>query len=103
MNQPAHQMRPERRDAYDLERNNRMFADYLAAAMRHAKYELIEDGTYFGAIDELPGSWANAATLEKCKQEMEEVAEDWILLAIARHQDLPVIDGHTIMVAKVGE
>ncbi|MGH2501386.1 MAG: type II toxin-antitoxin system HicB family antitoxin [Ktedonobacterales bacterium] len=71
-----------------------MFADYLDAVMRHAHYELIEDGTYFGAIDELPGSWANAPTLDECMQEMRSVAEDWILLAIADHEALPEIDGH---------
>ena len=79
-----------------------MFAEYLAAAMRHAHYERIEDGTYFGAIDELPGSWANAPTLDECQREMEAEAEDWILFAIAQHQDLPVIDGHKLMVAKAG-
>lgn len=78
-----------------------MFAEYLNAAMRHARYEQIEDGTYFGAIDELPGSWANAPTLEECQRAMAAEAEDWILFAIARHQDLPVIDGHTLPVAKV--
>jgi predicted RNase H-like HicB family nuclease len=80
-----------------------MFAEYLDAAMSHAVYERIEDGTYFGEIKELPGSWANAPTLEECVQEMRSVAEGWILLAIARHTELPVIDGHTIVVAKVGE
>jgi predicted RNase H-like HicB family nuclease len=80
-----------------------MFAEYLDAAMSHAVYELIEDGTYFGSIGELPGAWANAATLEECVTEMRSVAEGWILLAIARQQDLPQIDGHKIVVAKVGE
>jgi predicted RNase H-like HicB family nuclease len=76
-----------------------MFAEYLAAAMRHAHYEFIaEDGLYFGAIDELPGSWANAPTLEECQQKMTVEAEEWILFAIARHQDLPEIDGHTLVV-----
>jgi predicted RNase H-like HicB family nuclease len=80
-----------------------MFAEYLAAALQHAHYELIEDGTYFGAIDELPGSWANASTLEECQQKMAVEAEEWILFAIVRHQDLPVIDGHKLVVAKVGD
>ncbi len=75
-----------------------MFAEYLQAAMSHAVYEQIEDGTYFGHIDELPGSWANAATLEECIQEMRSVAEGWILLAIADHEKLPEIDGHKLIV-----
>ena len=76
-----------------------MFAEYLDAVMRHAHYEFIaEDNAYFGAIDELPGSWAGGKTLEECQQELESVAEDWILLAIADHEALPEIDGHKLMV-----
>ena len=78
-----------------------MFAEYLEAAMNHAVYEQIEDGTYFGSISELPGSWANAPTLEECQRAMEAEAEDWILFAVARHQELPAIDGHRLTVAKV--
>jgi predicted RNase H-like HicB family nuclease len=74
-----------------------MFAQYLDAVMRHAHYELIEGGTYFGAIDELPGSWANAPKLDGCVQEMRSVAEGWILLAIADHAALPAIDGHKLV------
>ncbi len=80
-----------------------MFAEYLRAALRHAKYEQLGDGAYFGSIDELPGSWAHGSTLEECQRDMEAEAEDWILFAIARHQDLPEIDGHKLLVAKVGD
>lgn len=76
-----------------------MFTEYLDAAMRHAVYVQIEDGAYFGEIKELPGSWANAKTLEECVQEMRSVAEGWILLAMADHEDLPEIDGQRIVVA----
>ncbi len=80
-----------------------MFAQYLAAAMRHAHYEQMEDGAYFGAIDELPGSWVSASTLEECQQKMAVEAEEWILFALVQRQDLPVIDGHKLIVAKVGD
>lgn len=79
-----------------------MFAEYLQAVMRHAHYEQLEDGAYFGAIDELPGSWASAPTLEGRQRAMEAEAEDWILFAIARHQELPEIDGHKLLMAKAG-
>lgn len=75
-----------------------MFAEYLDAAMRHAVYEQIEDGSYVGYIDELPGSLAHAPTLEACKIEMRSVAEGWILLAIADHDELPEFDGHKLTV-----
>ena len=76
-----------------------MFTEYVDAVMRHAHDELIADGTYFGAIDELPGSWANAPTLDACVREMRSVAEDWILFAIADHEALPEIDGRRLIAA----
>ncbi len=80
-----------------------MFVDCLDAVMRHAHYEFIEeDGAHFGAIDELPGSWANAPTLDEGIHEMRSVAEDWILLAIADQEALPVIDGHTLAIEARG-
>ncbi|HEU5343827.1 MAG TPA: type II toxin-antitoxin system HicB family antitoxin [Ktedonobacterales bacterium] len=87
-----------------MDKEHAMFAEYLAAAMQHAHYEFIdEDGLYFGAIDELPGTWADGKTREACQAKLESVAEGWILLAIARHEDLPVFDGHKLTVAKVGD
>jgi hypothetical protein len=52
--------------------------------MRHARYELLEDdGTFYGEIAELPGVWANAATLEACRDEIAEVLEGWVIWACA--------------------
>ena len=37
-----------------------MIQEYIRAAMRHAKYEIIEDdGSFYGHIEECPGLWAN--------------------------------------------
>ncbi|MGH2584332.1 MAG: type II toxin-antitoxin system HicB family antitoxin [Dehalococcoidia bacterium] len=70
-----------------------MFADYVHAAMHRATYELLEDGTFFGSIPGFQGVWSNADTLEVCRDELAEVLEDWILLGIWLHHELPVIDG----------
>ena len=77
-----------------------MFAEYLDAAMLHAVYEQIEDGTYFGEIPSFQGVWSNAATLEAARQELVEVLEEWILFRISRQLDLPEVDGHTLAYAK---
>ena len=61
--------------------------------MRHAKYEIIEeDGSFYGHIPEFPGTWSNEKTLEACREELESVIEDYILIAVAHHDRLPVID-----------
>lgn len=72
-----------------------MLLDYIQAAMRKAKYEILpDDGSFYGSIPECQGVWANAATLEGCRDELQSVLEDWIFIKL-RHNDtdLPVIDG----------
>lgn len=71
-----------------------MLTKYIQAAMRRAKYEILEDdGSFYGHIPELQGVWANAGTLEACREELEEVLEEWITLGIAWHHPFPAIDG----------
>jgi predicted RNase H-like HicB family nuclease len=76
-----------------------MLTKYIQAAMRRAKYEIVEDdGSFYGHIPETPGVWANADTLEECREELESVLEGWILLGIAFHHSFPVLDGVEIKV-----
>ena len=71
-----------------------MFMSYVKAAMRHAHYEVLpEEGQFYGEISECNGVYASAETLEACREELEEVLEEWILFRIHRHLPLPVIDG----------
>jgi predicted RNase H-like HicB family nuclease len=56
--------------------------------MRQARYEIVEDdGSFFGSIPAIPGIWANAKTLEACRDELESVLEGWVLVGAAGHQD----------------
>ena len=76
-----------------------MLTEYINAAMRHARYEILpENGGYYGEIPELPGVWANADTLEACREELREVLEDWIALGLAQGSPIPPIDGIAIIV-----
>ena len=70
-----------------------MLTKYIQAAMRHATYELFEDGTFYGEIPVTRGVWANTDTLEECRAELKEVLEDWILIGLRRGHELPEIDG----------
>ena len=61
-----------------------MLTAYMRAAMRQARYEIVEDdGSFFADIPPIPGVWANAKTLEACREELESVLEGWVLLSIA--------------------
>jgi predicted RNase H-like HicB family nuclease len=71
-----------------------MLLQYIQAAMRRARYEILsDDGTYYGEIPDCPGVWANEPTLEGCRESLQSALEDWILFSVARHQPLPVLDG----------
>jgi predicted RNase H-like HicB family nuclease len=78
-----------------------MLTKYLEAAMRHAHYEILkDDGTYYGEIPGCRGVYANATTLEKCRIELAQVLEDWVLFRIYKNLSLPKIDGIKLTVKK---
>jgi predicted RNase H-like HicB family nuclease len=76
-----------------------MIAEYLDAAMRHAAFERIEDGTIFGSFPDelgLKGAWSDANSKEESYAELREVLEDWILVRISKQLPIPTIDGVSI-------
>jgi predicted RNase H-like HicB family nuclease len=70
-----------------------MLIEYIQAAMKQAKYKILEDGTYFGEIPGFPGLWASADTLEACRDELQSALEDWIVLGLQMGHDLPSVAG----------
>ena len=71
-----------------------MITEYIRAALHKAHYELLsEDNSFYGEIPGFPGVYANAPTLEACRDELTEVLEEWIMLRIAKRFSLPVVDG----------
>ena len=79
-----------------------MLTDYIRAAMRKARYEILpDDGTFYGEIPGFDGVYANADTLESCREELEEILEEWILLRVSKHLPLPVVDGIDLTIKEV--
>ncbi len=79
-----------------------MLTAYINAAMRSAHYEILEGGEgYVGKISGLQGVWANADTLEACRDELREVLEEWIILGLKMNHHIPVIDGIELNFEKV--
>ena len=70
-----------------------MLTEYIGAAMRRAMYEILSDGTYYGEISGFQGVYANAQTLESCREQLREVLEGWIVLGLRLGHTLPVVDG----------
>jgi predicted RNase H-like HicB family nuclease len=79
-----------------------MLTQYINSAMKRAHYEILEDDkSYYGEVKECEGVYANAATLEECRRELEQTLEDWILFRVAKNLDLPKIDGIDLSVREV--
>lgn len=71
-----------------------MLTEYIQAAMRKATYEILEDdGSYYGEIPGLQGVYANADSLEECREELQSALEDWILIGLQLRHTIPVVDG----------
>ncbi|MEH2390819.1 MAG: type II toxin-antitoxin system HicB family antitoxin [Nostoc sp.] len=69
-----------------------MLTNYIRTAMYKATYKLLEDGTFYGEIPECRGMWANAATLEACREDLQYTLEGWIVLGLRLGHTLPIVD-----------
>ena len=79
-----------------------MLVKYIQAALRHAKYELlVDDGSFYSEIPVCSGVYANAPTLEECREELAEVLEEWILFRVYKNRPLPAIDGIELKIKEV--
>jgi predicted RNase H-like HicB family nuclease len=78
-----------------------MLTEYIRAAMHQAKYEILpDDGTFYGEIPGFQGVYANADSLEGCREQLQEVLEGWIVLGLRLGHALPVVDGLELIVAQ---
>ncbi len=70
------------------------FPAYIRAALEHARYEPIEeDATIFATIPGFDGLWAMGDTRDAAEKELATVLEGWVLLGIAHHHAIPIVDG----------
>ena len=70
-----------------------MLIRYIQNALKHAEYKKLDDGTWFAEIPGFEGVWANGATVEECRSELEEVVGEWLVLKIRDGDSLPIVDG----------
>ena len=91
-------MSSDRQQGYDTP----VISQYLSAALGKARYEILpDDGSYYGEIPSFDGVYANAPTLEGCREELREVLEEWILFRVSRSLPLPVVDGHELTIRAI--
>ncbi len=77
-----------------------MLTEYIQAALRQANYEILEDGTFYADVPGMKGLYANASTLEACREELKESLEEWIVLGLQLGHTLPVLDGISLLFNK---
>ncbi len=79
-----------------------MLLEYIQAALRHAKYQILpDDGSFYGEIPLCNGVYANSGSLEECREELREVLEEWVLFRVYRNLALPAIDGIELIIREV--
>ena len=76
-----------------------MIREYVEEALRRAKYEKLDDGTYYAEVPGLQGVLATGRTLEACRTALAEVVEEWILVRVARGLKIPRL-GRTVVRVK---
>ncbi len=79
-----------------------MLTDYMKAALRKATYEILaDDSSFYAAIPGFDGVYANADSLEACRDELKEVLGEWILFRVSKNLALPVIDGLELKIRQI--
>ena len=79
-----------------------MLTKYIQTALRQAKYEILnDDGSFYGEVPVCNGVYANAQTLEECRDQLEEVLEEWILFRISKDLPLPVVGGIALKIKDI--
>ena len=77
-----------------------MFSEDIGAALRRAKYESLENGSYMATVDGLRGVIATGETIERCREDLIEVMEECIAIRLQRSFAISALEGHTIGVSQ---
>ena len=73
-----------------------MISSYIAAALRRARYQMVDGGHYCATVPGLRGVIATAASVEACRTQLAEVIEAWILVRVARGLSVPALGRTTV-------
>lgn len=77
-----------------------MIRQYVDEALRRARYDKLEDGTFCGEVRGLRGVLAIGNTLEECRNQLGEVVEEWVLVRVAKGLVVPPLGRIAVKVKK---
>lgn len=70
-----------------------MLIDYIKVSLKKAEYKKLEDGSWYSDIPDFAGVWANGNSVEECRDELQEVLEEWLILKIRDNDPIPIVNG----------
>ena len=74
-------------------RGIKMLTDYIKVSLKKAEYKKLEDGSWYSDIPGFAGVWANGNSVEECRDELQEVLEEWLILKIRDNDPIPIVNG----------
>jgi predicted RNase H-like HicB family nuclease len=77
-----------------------MLTEYIKASLKRADYKKLEDGSWYAEIPGFTGVWANGESVEECRNELQEVLEEWLILKIRDKDPIPTVDGLDINIVE---
>jgi len=75
------------------------FEQYVRLALSHAQFSQNEDGSWTVELPVLPGCITWGATRSEAVEMAKDAAEAWILTALRFGDEIPPIDGNTLLYA----
>ena len=56
-----------------------VITEYVCNAMAKARYQELEDGSYYGDIFLCPGVWGTGRTIEACRDSLQIALSEWLV------------------------
>jgi len=75
------------------------FEQYVRLALSHAQFSQNEDGSWTVELPVLPGCITWGATRSEAVEMAKDAAEAWVLTALRFGDEIPPIDGTTLLYA----
>jgi len=75
-----------------------MLSRRINEAMKRARFKTLADGTVFGQIQGVSGVCAHESTPDQCREVLQEVLGEWLILKIRAHDTVPRLGRVTLSV-----
>ncbi len=76
-----------------------MIREYVESGLQRARYDKLENGSFVAEVPGLRGVLATGPTLERCRRQLAEVIEEWVLVRVARGLKVPSLGGVEVAVS----